>query len=322
MKKMRLFGLVSFLGLTAVMGLPASYADGVSVIDDRGEVVTVEKSDRIASVSYFAADTALALGIKPVASTYMLEDRDPDFLLGLVADAKKLGQRASPNLELLADAKPDLIVALRRYTEANSDSFEAIAPFVAFSLETYADSDRSIQQLGTLLGKGKEARALNAKFAQDLAAHVEKAPTEEKPSFLFIWGGGEAPWAFYNENMSAAIATALGGKNIAGGNPTPHVPDNTAFEMSLEAILAGNPDVIFVYDYGPDRPFEANPIWSQLNAVKNDRVIYVKDHWVEAHGPIARQAVLAEAAHYLYPNSFPKPDVRQIAAGIIPSEIQ
>ena len=60
----------------------------------------------------------------------------------------------------------------------------------------------------------------------------------------------------------------------------------------------------------------------QLTAVKNNRVFYVGDQWVETNGPIAREIVLREAAHYLYPDTFPKVDVRTEAAKLIPPEIQ
>lgn len=296
------FGAVAVLTFASLVN-----AAPISVIDDRGSHVTLpETAKSVASISYFAADTVIALGGKPVASTYMLKDRNPDYLLDYLSGVLEIGQRAAPNLEMLADAKPDLIVAIRRYTEANATQLNAIAPYLALSLETFSDSDRSIQLLGGLLGKSQQAAKLNADFHQDLDHFVKDTEAKERVKYLFIWGGGEAPWAFYNENMTAAIITALGGKNVAGSNPTPHVPDNTAFEMSLESILVANPDVIFVYDYGPDRPFESNPVWSQLNAVKNNRVYFVKDHWVESHGPIARQMVLRESAHLLYPEEFPE----------------
>ncbi len=56
--------------------------------------------------------------------------------------------------------------------------------------------------------------------------------------------------------------------------------------------------MIFVMDSGPNRPHENNPIWSQLSAVKNGRVIYVGDEWVETNGRSPSELVLREAAHY------------------------
>ena len=283
----------------------------VRIQDDRSKTITIAaKANRVATISFFGADVALAVGARPVATTFMVPGRNPDYL-GDFSKVANLGQRAAPNFELLSQAKPDLIVAIRRYTEKHAAKFEKLAPYAAFDLETYADADPSIVKVATALGKAKEGQALNQQFQTDVQAFAKKAP-KAKPSYLFIWGGGEAPWTFYNEHMTPAILNKLGAVNAAGGNPTPNVKDNTAFEMSLEAMLAANPDHIFVYDYGPDRPYETNPIWQQLKAVKNGKVHYVKDHWIESHGPIARQVVLREAANLLHPSTFPKVNAKAI----------
>ncbi|MDX1004678.1 ABC transporter substrate-binding protein [Sinorhizobium medicae] len=312
---------IAALAITA----SSAHADEIktlSVIDDRGVAVAVPAPPkRIASVSYFAADVALALGIKPVASTYMVQGRNPDFLADYLKDVKEIGQRATPNLELLAEAKPDVTIAIRRYTEGNADQIANVAPYLAYNLELYADSDRTISQLAAILGQAKRGQELNARFKAAMEEFSAKAPKDRHPRFVVMWGG-DTPWVFRSENMTAAILVALGGDNIAGQNPTPYLPDNWGMEMSLETMLEKDPEIIFVYDYGPDRPHENNPIWQQLSAVKNGRVHYVGDHWVETHGPIAREIVLREAAHLLYPETFPAVDVKAEARKLIPASVE
>ncbi|SDA93779.1 iron complex transport system substrate-binding protein [Sinorhizobium sp. NFACC03] len=289
------------------------------VTDDRG--VTVEfpaQPKRIASISYFADDVALALGIMPVASTYMVADRPPEFLLGLTKDMTQIGQRAKPNLELLSEAKPDLIVAIRRYTVGNAPQLEKIAPYAAWNMELLDGSDKEIEALAKILGKPERGIALNKAFRAHLAEVAAKAPKDNQPRYAIMWGG-EVPFAFHDENTSASIVNAIGGNNIAGAM-TPG--GEFGIDLSLETMLEKDPEVLFIYDYGPDRPHENNPIWKELTAVKNNRVFYVGDQWVETNGPIAREIVLREAAHYLYPDMFPKVDVKAEAAKIIPAELQ
>lgn len=304
----------------AVIAGPVLAEDATQkVIDDRGvEVQIPAKPQRIASVSFFADDVALALGIKPVASTYMVADRPPEFLLDLTRDMTQIGQRAKPNLELLSEAKPDLIVAIRRYTVGNAPQLEKIAPYVAYNMELLDGSDKEIEALSKILGKPERGVELNKEFRAHLADTAAKAPKDQHPRYAIMWGG-EVPFAFHDENTSASIVNAIGGENIAGAM-TPGGEFGT--DLSLETMLEKDPEVLFIYDYGPDRPHENNPIWSQLSAVKNNRVFYVGDHWVETNGPIAREIVLREAAHYLYPDAFPKIDVRAEAAKLIPAELQ
>ncbi|OWV78248.1 ferrichrome ABC transporter substrate-binding protein [Rhizobium sp. R635] len=319
----------SVLGLSAMLVAGAAQADDgkkVSIVDDRGVIiddrgVTVEvpaQPKRIASISYFADDVALALGIKPVASTYMTSGREPDFLLGLTSGMKQIGQRAKPNLELLSEAKPDLIIAIRRYTAGNAAQLQNIAPYVAYNMELLEESYSETAALSKLLGKPERGEQLNADFRKHLAEFAAKAPKDVHPRFLIMWGGA-TPFAFHTENTSASIVAAIGGDNVPGPKTA---GGEFGIDLSLETMLEKDPEVIFVYDSGPDRPHEGNPIWSQLSAVKNNRVFYVGDQWVETNGPIAREIVLREAAHYLYPDTFPAVDVKAEAAKLIPAELQ
>lgn len=309
---------------TAVVALSAgsAFAEGpktIPVVDDRG--VTVEapvNPKRIAAISYLAVDVALALGIKPVATTYMTAGRDPDFLLGLTREMKPLGQRAKPNLELLAAAKPDLIVAMRRYTAVNAAQFEKIAPYLAFNMERFSESDPEVATLAKLFGQPERGLALNAAFKQHLEDFAARAPKGVHPRFQIMWAG-DTPFTFHDENTAAWIVKSLGGVNIAG----PMTQEGRfGVELSLETMLEKDPELIFVYDSGPDQPQEANPIWQQLSAVKAGRVYYVGDQWVETNGPIAREIVLRQAAHYLYPTVFPAVDVRAEAAKLIPADVR
>ena len=144
-----------------------------------------------------------------------------------------------------------------------------------------------------------------------------RAPKDTHPRFQIMWAG-DTPFSFHTENTAASIVAALGGDNIVGPMTQ---GGRFGVELSLEAMLEKDPEVIFVYDSGPNRSHESNPIWSQLAAVRDGRVHYVGDHWVEANGPVAREIVLREAAHYLYPKTFPRVDVRAEAAKIIPADV-
>ncbi|WP_265975019.1 ABC transporter substrate-binding protein [Brucella intermedia] len=310
---------IGLLGAALTTSALAQERKTLSIVDDRGVTVEVPaQPKRIAGISYLAADVAFALGIKPVATTYMVAGREPDFLLGLTKDIKQIGQRAKPDLELLSEAKPDLIVAMRRYTVGNAAEFQKIAPYIAYNIELLSESYREVAELSKLLGKPERGEQLNTEFKQHMEEFGAKAPKNAHPSFMITFGG-DNPFAFHTENTAASIVAALGGDNIAGPMTQ---GGRFGIDLSLEAILEKDPDAIFVIDYYPDRSHENNPIWQQLSAVKNGRVFYVGDEWAETNGPIAREMVLREAAHYLYPDTFPAVDVRAEAAKLIPAELQ
>lgn len=288
----------------------------VTITDDRGVKIRFDHPPkRLAAISYLGVDVAFALGFKPIATTYMEKGREPDYLMGKTKNIPKIGQRAKPNLELLSQAKPDVIVAMRRYTIANAQQFEKIAPYIAYNMELLDESYQEVEDLARLFGQPARGEQLNADFKTDLQKYAAKAPKDKHPRFQIMWAG-DTPFSFHTENTAASIVTSLGGENILGSMTT-----NGKFgeEISLETMLEKDPEVIFVYDSGTDRPQENNPIWQQLSAVKNKRVYYVGDHWVETNGPIAREIVLREAAHYLYPDTFPAINIQKEAAKFMPA---
>ncbi|MBK0023968.1 ABC transporter substrate-binding protein [Ochrobactrum sp. S46] len=292
---------------------------GRSIVDDRGVTVNVPAEVKeIASVSYVPVDVALALGIKPTATTFMMEGRNPDYLLGLTKDMKSLGQRAKPNLELLSAAKPDLIIATKRYTASNAAQIENIAPYAAFNMERLGDSYREVSEISKLLGKPEAGEKLNADFTQHIAEFRAKAPKDSHPSFVIMFGG-ESPYAFFDEHTTATIMTQLGGKNAVGPADD---PGRFGLDYSYESLLEKDPDVIILMEWVKDRSHENNPIWQQLSAVKNNRVYYAGDQWAEADGPIAREILLREGAHLLYPDTFPAIDIKAEAAKLIPASLQ
>ncbi|MBK0097499.1 ABC transporter substrate-binding protein [Erwinia sp. S63] len=317
----RSFLKTSIVGM-AVFSVNRSFAaDGkpIQITDERNVSVTLPAMPkRIASISYLAADVALTLGIMPVAVTYMTPGREPEFLLGLTKKMTSVGQRAKPNLELLSQVRPDVIVAMRRYTEAHAEQFAKIAPYIAYNMELLEESYHEVAQLTELFGQPQRGTELNNAFREEMKDILAKAPNGSHPRYQIMWAG-DTPFSFHTENTAASIVSALGGNNIVGPMSK---GGRFGEELSLETMLERDPEVIFVYDSGPDRPHENNPIWPMLSAVKNKRVFYVGDHWVESNGPIARSVVLREAAHYLYPNHFPKVDVKNEAGKFIPASIR
>ncbi|MFQ5657867.1 MAG: ABC transporter substrate-binding protein [Candidatus Methylomirabilales bacterium] len=279
--------------------------------DDRGADVKVAGTPkRVAAISAFGADLLYALGLRlPVAVTD-IQGHLPTFLGRKIKGVPSLGQRTQPNLELLAESRPDLILAIRRYTEPFADKLEKIAPYAAFELTTYQDSLRAVEVAADMLGQKAEGRRLNQEFERKMEEYRKRAPGGI--SAVFLWGGGEAPSGYYDHYMTTAILRNLKAENIVGASPTPHLVRPFAIRLSLEQLLKKDPDVIFVLFLQPKEKLQVpnNPIWPRLKAVKSGRVYEVGMEWIEVHGPIARDVVLEQAAHFLYPDVFSPPKPR------------
>ncbi|WP_179404968.1 ABC transporter substrate-binding protein [Burkholderia guangdongensis] len=293
--------LLLALGATAVpaMDYPRT------IVDDRHQSVVIEREPRsIASISSFGADVLVALDRK-VAGLSTLNHKRSAFLGESVAGAVDLGEVHQTNLEVLARLAPDLTIGLRTYTEPFAKKIEeASRAFLAFDLKTLDDSLRAVERTTRALGADSQGAALNARFLRDLDAAAKRAPGGV--SAVFLWHWGNVPYAYYSNHLTAHIMQRLGADNIHGSPPKGRASTDSS-AMTMETLLRLNPDVILSFK-GDDGPFASHPAWKRLKAVQTGRAWRVGDQYVMSHGPIARELVLREMAHLLYPAVFPPPD--------------
>lgn len=306
--------------LAAPMPMTRAWAQAtypLTITDDRGAVVEIPaRPRRVAAISNFAADFMLSVGERPVAITSYGERLLPEFLGPSVAGIPDLGLRTAPNLERLAALQPDLIFAIRRYTEPNARRLAAIAPYLAYDTITAEDSDRAILALARALGMSERGAAINAAYqaiARDFSA---RAPGGVSAALL--WGAGDAPLAYHDHYMSAGMIGLLKGTNIAGPSRNPRNTVEFGSRINFEDLLQRDPDVLFVM-MPNDANINRHPLWARLKAVRGGRAHAVGFHWMEVHGPLAREQVLREMAHLLYPAVFSVPPLPERArAATIP----
>lgn len=292
-----------------VVGLLFSVlAQALTLTDDRGEALSLDApAKRVAAVSTFGADLLDSVGMTPVAVTRFGPFSHPDYLGDALDQVPVIGTRAQVNLELLSEVDPDLILAIRRYTEKDAERFAEIAPYMALNLITLDDSYRAVSLAGKALGKTEQAEALNAEFSSLLEDMQTRAPGGVSAALLVT--GAEAPFIYYDHFLTAELLHRLNVSNVGGSLDAPEQGLPLGYRIRLETLLERDPDVIFLFDSNNERAFTRNPIWPYLSAVKNGRVYEVGQHWKEAAGPRARVMVAREMAHLLYPDLFPMPEV-------------
>ena len=276
----------------------------ITVTDDRGEQVAIDKPPRsVAAISTFGADVLQALG-RQASGVSRLQQRPSRFLGQQVLDAVNLGEVHEPDMEQLTRLAPDLIVGLQQYAEPFAGQFQKIAPLLTFDLITYEDSNRAVARTALALGQGDEGLKLNHEFDAMLRQYHGKAPGEV--SVVFLWHWADTLFGFYDHHVTTHIIKQLRADYPMGQSPTPEMKKPDAGIVSMEKLLALNPDVIISFT-GDDRPVSYHPVWSKLKAVKAQRAFRVSDQYIMAHGPIARSMVLRELANLLYPDTFATP---------------
>jgi iron complex transport system substrate-binding protein len=213
----------------------------------------------------------------------------------------KIGTYIKPDLETILRLQPDLVVAMRHYTDLKATLAPFRFPVVEVSNETLAGIRDSMLLIGRAAGVEARARTRVAaldKELDDVRRRVAGLPrrrvmfvvgrTPDTVSDLVVVGGDN----FLNE-----LLTIAGGENVFAGAAVsyPKVP--------AEEVLARRPEVIIDRGEVPD-PEKVPPgheqavvrlwnRWSQLPAVSTHRVYAVISDIYVIPGPRVGEAARA-----------------------------
>ena len=263
---------------------PASSASGasafpVTVQHKFGSTEIESEPERVVTVGYTDQDITLAHGVVPVGVGDFLGGYDwrqrPWAQDALGGAEPKVVSGQEINFEAVAAQRPDLIVAINAgLQKADYEKLSQIAPTVAQSGD-YIDFgmpwDEQTLLVGKALGREQQAEDVVAgvedKFAQVRKDHPEFAGK----TAILAYGGPDGYGAYATEDTRSRFLTDLGFKvptkidELAG--------DSFYVQFSQEQFRLMDQDVVVMY--GAQADILANPVFKRLDAVKEDRVIYV-----------------------------------------------
>lgn len=280
--------------------------DAVTFSDALGRTVTVSHPRRVAAlIGSFADIWCLAGGQDTLVAA--ADDAWTSFSLGLDDSVANLGKIKQPNLELLVGTQPDLILASSS-TAADVELqgvLEDSGLNVAYFKVTDFDDYLSMLDLCTqITGQRDRYR----QYGLDLEAQIDAALARadgSAPRVLYIRAtGASCKVKNSRDSVLGEMLADLGCVNIADGDAA------LLEQLSMESILAQDPDYIFLVlqgsDPGPaqetlDRTLRSDPAWQTLTAIQEGRC-YVMDNQLFNLKPNARWGEAYETlADILYP---------------------
>lgn len=246
-------------------------------VDAAGRDVVIEKEPVRVATDYLPLwETLLMLDITPVAATGVenyLATWDPfqGMDMGEIID---LGNGAELNFELLLEVNPDVILH-QEADPSNVDvsNFEQIAPVAVFGPKTKMDWRLSLREVGKLVGKEEKAEEVITAFEQKLAdARVKLQEKYEGQTVMQMsLMNADQYYCAYRPDLYDK-------ENGLGLNlPEGYTTSENYEQVSMEAIVAMNPDYIFVNVFDGDEAIyeelTSNSVWQSLKAVKDGHVI-------------------------------------------------
>jgi ABC-type Fe3+-hydroxamate transport system substrate-binding protein len=196
-----------------------------------------------------------------------------------------VGDGLNPNLEAVAARHPDLVVLYR------SPSNEAAAaqlgrlgiPAVTMPQDRLEDVARAARVLGRLTGREVAGDSIAA--AMEALLRAPPPPAIARVVFV-VWDN--PPMVIGGGSYLDQLATLAGGANVF------HELDAASASVSIETIVARDPDVIVVLSDSTAPPaYSRRPEWRAIRAVREGRFLMLPGDLFGRPSPTAPTAVAA-----------------------------
>lgn len=258
---------------------PLSQEGSYTFTDDLGRDVTVTSCERTAALLGSYADIWLLSGGTVCATA---DDAWDDFELDLPEDTVNLGGTKSLSLELLLASDPDFVIASTNTTQhlewqkTLEDTGITVAYFDVSDLEDYL---RMLKICTDITGNSKAYETYGLALEEQIIKILERNKNEAPQSVLVMRASAASIRAKNSDGtILGCMLRDFGCRNIADD-------DDTLLEnLNIESILLQNPDKIFFIQSGDDAEgmrenietmFQENPLWTELDAVKDGHVYYM-----------------------------------------------
>ena len=194
----------------------------------------------------------------------------------------RVGGYSRLDIEAIVALRPDLVIG---WQSGNPPA--ALARLRALGIAVFvsqpnriADVATELENYGRLAGTEARANAAAARFRQRLAA-LRQRYAERPPVTVFyqIW---RQPLMTVNDQQIIADAIRLcGGRNVFGALPV------LAPTVSVEAVIAANPEAIVASGMGDERPewLDDWRRWPALIAVQRGNLYFIPPEEIQRHTP-------------------------------------
>ena len=291
--------LSALIGCTAPAEKPAAEAPKavaatfpVTITDDASRTVTIKaEPQRIVSLAPANTEIAFALGLgEKVVGVTTYDDYPAE-----VTKITKIGDFTTPNIEAIAAAKPDLILATTGVQAEVLAKLEALgATVIALDPQNLDGVYGAIERTGKATGAISQAAALVDGMKVDVDAVVKSVEATDAVT-AFVEIAQNPLYTAGTGTLLDELITLAGGKNV--------VTQPSWVAYSAEQVVKDNPAVYMATKGSMSDPAQLSQRagFSELSAVKNGRVVILDDNLVSRPGPRVVEG-LKEIAAALHPD--------------------
>ena len=221
------------------------------------------------------------------------------------------GRGGDANLERVLSLKPDLIIDFGSIRDtfvslANRVQAQTGIPYLLID-GRFDATPESLRLLGDVLGEKEHAEDL-AQYAEEVLRRIDAAAAtvskDDRPrAYLARGPNGLETGAFGSINTE--IIERAGARNVVFDFDL----RRNIVQVSMEDVLAWNPDTIFTWDDDFLRRVRTDPAWRAVEAVQRERVYYgpiLPFGWIDRPPSVNRLLGLRWMGALFHPQAFPE----------------
>ena len=276
LKAVSLLFAVIILCLPLVSSCQSPIANGgeLTLTDSEGKTVQIPQNARVASAYGSFSECWLLSGGTLVGAT---DDAVSERGLELSSDVAIIGSVKSVDLERLISLAPDLVILSADLTAHRELALQLSDRGIAtalFRVDTFDDYALMMKQFCAVNG-GDDLYKKHVTDIKDAIYRVKDSlPRREQETDFLVMRAYSNGIKVKTDNIAEDIARDLGLLSVVDAFPS------MLTDLSVEAIISADPDVILVLTMGDEKSaeqylrgfFEDNPALAALSAVKNERL--------------------------------------------------
>lgn len=265
--------VLGFVANTAALAAP------VSVVDDTGHTVTLAApAKRIVSLAPHITELLYAAGAGDRVVATVEHSDYPEAATKL----PRVGGYSRIDLEAVAAAKPDLVIAWQSGNAvAHLDKLKSLGlPLFLSQPNRIEDVATSLEKLGQLAGTAPAAEAAAGQFRRQLA-DLDKRYRQRPKVRVFYQVWKQPLLTVGGHQIISDVIRLCGGENVFANL------DTMAPTVSVEAVLAANPEAIVASGMGEERPdwLDDWKRWTRVTAVARGNLFFIPPALIQRHTP-------------------------------------
>ena len=261
-----------------------------------GETQVPETPKRVVALGPFILESLVAIDAPMVGAP--IEREFPE-LRQQAKETRDIGY--PPNLERIVALQPDLIIGTTVREDIYSQASQ-IAPAVLFEFQGSGQWQEIMKSVGRAMNQPKAVQVVLGKYNQRLEEFRQRLNQPAQAIEVSVVRVYPGQISLYQRGSFAG--TIL--EDAGFSRPPSQKRNSVQRQISKEKLAQADGDVLFLWTYGETNQqtsqavarLKTDPLWSQLEVVKQEKVYEVNgNHWIGS-GPIAANLVIDDLFRY------------------------